>query len=216
MRQGEETQVNNVRPQEKKIEKAVIECIGRIEKSIQGINPTEADMNWNVVDNFSNPTREEINNQLNRIPAIQAYYNNMKVYAQLLLDIAEHELIVAQVKARDDFREFHMQRIKNYEAEIAKYMADALRSTAQDKAMKLVTDMVKALKPKEPTDKDIEAFIKGRTQEQERQVIIHRNRYNKLREYCKVLENKFLAARALRYSIEENNKVDINVSKNSV
>lgn len=212
----QENQINNTKAREKKIEQAVIECIKKVEKSMQGINPTDDDMNWNIVDNFANPTKEEINVQLSRIPAIQAYFNNMKVYAQLLLDIAEHELFVAQVNAREEFKAAHMQRIKHFEDEIAKHMTNALRSTAQDKAMKLVSDMVKALKPKDPTDKDIEAFIKGRTQEKEKQVIIYRNRYNKLKEYCRILENKFLAARALRYSIEDNNKADANFSKTSV
>ena len=216
MRPGEENEIKNVRPQEKKIEAAVIECISRVEKAVGGDKPTEEDMKWNITDNFSNPTREEINAQLNRIPAIQAYYNNMKIYAQLLLDIAEHELFVAQVNAREEYKELYNQRLKNYETEISNHMANAMRSTAQDKAMMTVREMIKALKPKEPTDKDIESFIKGRTQEKDRQVIIHRNRYNKLREFCKVLENKFLAARALRYSIEDGNKIDVNVSKNSI
>lgn len=216
MNQNAETQIKNTKSREKRIEQAVIECISKVERSMQGINPTDDDMNWNIVENFANPTKEEINAQLSRIPAIQAYYNNMKVYAQLLLDIAEHELFIAQVNAREEYKNAHMQRIKNFETEIANHMTNALRSTAQDKAMKLVSDMVKALKPKDPTDKDIEAFIKGRTQVKEREVIIHRNRYNKLREYCRILENKFLAARALRYSIDDSNKADINVSKTSV
>lgn len=216
MNQNQETQIKNTKSREKKIEQAVIECINKVERSMQGINPTDEDMNWNIVENFANPTKEEINAQLSRIPAIQAYYNNMKVYAQLLLDIAEHELFIAQVNAREEYKNAHMQRIKNFETEIANHMTNALRSTAQDKSMKLVSEMVKALKPKDPTDKDIEAFIKGRTQVKEREVIIHRNRYNKLREYCRILENKFLAARALRYSIDDSNKADINVSKTSV
>lgn len=216
MNQNQEAQIKNTKSREKRIEQAVIECISKVERSMQGINPTDDDMNWNIVENFANPTKEEINAQLSRIPAIQAYYNNMKVYAQLLLDISEHELFIAQVNAREEYKQAHLQRIKNFETEIAKHMTNALRSTAQDKSMKLVSDMVKALKPKDPTDKDIEAFIKGRTQAKEREVIIHRNRYNKLREYCRILENKFLAARALRYSIDDANKVDINVSKNSV
>lgn len=216
MNQNAEAQIKNTRPREKRIEQAVVECISKVEKSIQGIKPTESDMDWGIVSNFSNPTKEEINAQLSRIPAVQAYFNNMKVYAQLLLDIAEHELFIAQVNAREEYKNAHMQRIKNFETEIANHMANALRSTAQDKSMKLVSEMVKALKPKEPTDKDIEAFIKGRTQAKEREVIIHRNRYNKLREYCRILENKFLAARALRYSIDDTNKADVNVSKNSI
>ena len=215
MQQGEDTKVQNIRTKERQIEKAVIESINLVEKSVSGIKPTENDLKWNITDDFSNPTKEEIVEQLVRIPAMQAFYSNMKIYAQLLLDIAEHELYVAQVNAREEYKSVFQQRLKNYETEISNRMADALRSTAQDIAMMAVKEMIKTLKPKDPTDKDIEAYIKGKTAAQERQVIIHKYRYNKLREFCKILENKFLSVRALRYSLEESDKSNNNVSKTS-
>lgn len=216
LRQDEEMEIKNVRPREVKIEKAIIECISKVEKSVATINPTDEDLKWNIVDNFANPTKEEVNEQLNRIPAVQAYFNNMKIYAQLLLDISEHELNIAQVNAREEFRRLHQERLNTYQNEIFSRAGDAMRSTIQDKALLTVREMIKALKPKDPTDKDIEAFVKSRTQEQERNVIIHRNRFNKLREFCRILENKFIATRALRYSIEDDNKINKNVSKHSV
>ena len=172
MQQGEDTKVQNIRTKERQIEKAVIESINLVEKSVSGIKPTENDLKWNITDDFSNPTKEEIVEQLVRIPAMQAFYSYMKIYAQLLLDIAEHELYVAQVNAREEYKSVFQQRLKNYETEISNRMADALRSTAQDKAMMAVKEMIKTLKPKDPTDKDIEAYIKGKTAAQERQVII--------------------------------------------
>lgn len=216
LRQEEEIEVKNIRPREMKMERAVIDCISRVEKSVANVNPSDDDLKWNIVDNFANPTKEEINEQLNRIPAIQAYFNNMKIYAQLLLDIAEHELNIAQVNAREEFRRLHQERLNTYQNEIFSRAGDAMRSTIQDKALLTVREMIKSLKPKDPTDKDIEAFVKSRTQEQERNVIIHRNRFNKLKEFCRILENKFIATRALRYSIEEDNKINKTVSKNAI
>lgn len=216
MDKKEEYGVKNTRQREQHIERAVIDCLNKVEKAIAGVNPTDNDMKWSIIDNFANPTKEEINMQLNRIPAIQSYYNNMKVYAQLLSDIAEHELFIAQVNAREEYKEVHQLRLQNYEAEISKRMGDALRSTAQDKAMMLVKEMVRAMKPKDPTDKDIESFIKKKTQVKEREVIIHKSRYNKLKEFCKILDNKFAAAKSISFSISESNKADVNVSKNSI
>lgn len=216
LRQDEELELKNNRPREARIEKAVIDCISRVEKSVATVNPTDDDLKWNVVDNFANPTKEEVNEQLNRIPGVQAYFNNMKIYAQLLLDIAEHELNIAQVNAREEFRRIHQERLNTYQNEIFARASDAMRSTIQDKALLTVREMIKSLKPKDPTDKDIESFVKGRTQEQERNVIIHRNRFNKLKEFCKILDNKFISTRALRYSIEDDGKINTNISKNQV
>ena len=144
LRQEEEIEVKNIRPREMKMERAVIDCISRVEKSVANVNPSDDDLKWNIVDNFANPTKEEINEQLNRIPAIQAYFNNMKIYAQLLLDIAEHELNIAQVNAREEFRRLHQERLNTYQNEIFSRAGDAMRSTIQDKALLTVREMIKA------------------------------------------------------------------------
>lgn len=213
LKKDEENQIYNVRAREKEIEALVLESIDKIESSMKDLVFDEEDMNWRVVNNFSNPTKEEINRQLSRIPAMQAYYNNMKTYAQLLMDIAENELFVAQVNAREEYKQKYQQEVLAFENRMIEMMNNALRSTIQDKAIKVVNDMIKAHKLKEPTEKDYEAYIKGKTANLERQVLIHKYRVTKLREFCKVLENKFLAARALRYSIEETLKADINTAK---
>lgn len=208
MQQGEENNIINVRRQEKRIEQAVLECIQRVDKAINGINLGENDLNMAIVENYTNPTKDEINQQLNTLPATMAYYNNMKVYSQLLLEMAEHELFVAEVNAREKCRREFEDKQRRYEVDISNRMAEAMGCAAPDKAMMAIRELIKALKPKDPTKEDYDAYIKRNTEEQQRGVVIHRYRFNKLKEISMALNNKYLAVRALRYSVDEMNKAD--------
>ena len=215
LKEGEENNVLNIKPREVEIEKSVLQAIDKMEASINLIQTSEEDMQWDIVKDYSNPTKEEVNKQLSTIPTVQAYYNNIKVYAELLLDLAEHELYVAQVNAREAYSKVHKERLASYETQIVTSMQTALRSTNQDKAFAVIKDMVRNMKPKEPTEKEIESYIKGQTAQLEKKVVVLKYRVNKLRSFCKVLENKFIAARALRYSIDGLNKADSNVANSN-
>lgn len=141
------------------LEKSVVKALEKMDELISEFKDEDFVLPTTILNDFSNPTREEINRELNRLPALMVYFSQEKANCQLLVDDKEQELDYRRALARERCKaEFDKEREK-WLSDCYGQIDNACKSTFGAKLVPTLKTLIEKSKLSAPTEKDYEAYI---------------------------------------------------------
>lgn len=159
-------------------------------------------LDMTIVKNPANPLQQEIIQALNELPAMLSYISNIRLICKNLLETMKMKLLFEELNYRTKYKQEYEKKLKEYNDKSLTLFNDCKENKS---LTTLAKEIVKNTRPKEPTEKDIESYIKSSTKQLITNVSVLQNKYDKLDNTWTALNNKFLSVRAMKQSMYKDN-----------
>lgn len=141
------------------LEKSVIGALKLMDDLIKDFKDEDFILPTTLVNDYRNPTKEEINKELNRITALMIYFSEEKSKCQVLVSNKEAELDYYKAVSRDECKRAFDKEREQWLSQMLGAIDTSAKSTMGVKLVPTLKSLIEKAKPSQPTEKDYEAFL---------------------------------------------------------
>lgn len=210
---------NKERVDEKEValEKKVIKGLELMDNCLRDFKDEDFVLPTTLLNDYLNPTREEINRELNRITGLMSYLSQLKADCQMLVANKEMELDYFKAKAREWYKkEFDTERNKWMES-IFGEIDKACKTTQAAKIAPTIKAAIEKSKLSAPTEKDYEAYVNTRQQvvDLKRDLIAYESRLSRFVDMSYILNKRHQDILELSKQLHSADIANVQYAKNN-